>query len=393
MNIKDVAATYADYQVEMRRWFHHNPEVSEKECETAQKIREELDKMGIEWQHCGLETSTLATIKGTKPGKTILIRGDIDALTVTEETGLPFASKNDGIMHACGHDCHISMMLTAAHILNDMKEELSGTVKLVWQSSEEVATGAKAMIEDGALEGVDGCFAMHVWGGVDAGRVSCDAGPRMGAARMFEINVEGKSGHGAQPHGCIDAVVAGSAIVSNLQTIVSRNINPADPAVVTVGTFNAGSRWNVIAGTAKLTGTTRCFSYDVFDKLPGYVEQIAKDTAQAFGATAEVKDTLLVPPTVNDARMAALARAVARDVISEDAPISVPATAGGEDFAYFMEKVPGCVLLLGIGDEASGATYGNHHSKFTVHEPTLIKGAEIYAKVAMDFNAGRTVEF
>ena len=225
MNIKDVAATYADYQVEMRRWFHHNPEVSEKEYETAQKIREELDKMGIEWQHCGLETSTLATIKGTKPGKTILIRGDIDALTVTEETGLPFASKNDGIMHACGHDCHISMMLTAAHILNDMKEELSGTVKLVWQSSEEVATGAKAMIEDGALEGVDGCFAMHVWGGVDAGRVSCDAGPRMGAARMFEINVEGKSGHGAQPHGCIDAVVAGSAIVSNLQTIVSRNIN------------------------------------------------------------------------------------------------------------------------------------------------------------------------
>lgn len=351
--MKEVAAKYADYQVEMRRWFHHNPELSEKEFETAAKIREELDKMGIPWEHCGLETSTLATIKGAKPGKTVLIRGDIDALSVTEQTGLPFASKNEGVMHACGRDCHISMMLTAAHILNDMKDDLCGTVKLAWQSSEEVATGAKAMIAAGAMDGVDGCFAIHVWGDVPAGKVACDAGPRMSAARKFEIDVKGYSGHGAQPHAAVDAIVAGSAIVNSLQTIVSRRINPAEPAVVTVGTFNAGERWNVISGNARLEGTTRCFSYDVFDKLPEYVEQVAVDTAKAYGCTAEVKDTLLVPPVVNDPGMAALARSVAREVIDDEAPINVPPTTGGEDFAYFMEKAPGCVLLLGVGDEAS----------------------------------------
>lgn len=391
MGMKEVAEKYSDYQVEMRRWFHNNAEVSEKEYETAKKIREELDKMGVEWEYCGLETSTLATIKGAKPGKTVLLRGDIDALSVTEETGLPFASKTKGVMHACGHDCHISMLLTAAHILNDMKDELCGTVKLAWQSSEEVATGAKAMVEDGALDGVDACFAMHVWGNVPAGHISCDAGPRMGAARMFEIDVQGNSGHGAQPDLAVDAIVAGSAIVGSLQTIVSRKLAPAEPAVVTVGTFTAGERWNVIAGSAKLTGTTRCFSYDVFNKFPEYVEQVATDTAKAYGCTAEVRDTLLVPPTVNDEGMSALARAVAQDVIGEEAPIHVPPTAGGEDFAYFMEKVPGCVLLLGVADEAYGACYVQHHSKFTVYEPELIRGAQIYAKVAMDFNAGREV--
>ena len=385
--MKEVAEKYSDYQVEMRRWFHNNAEVSEKEYETAKKIREELDKMGVEWEHCGLETSTLATIKGAKPGKTVLLRGDIDALSVTEETGLPFASKTKGVMHACGHDCHISMLLTAAHILNDMKDELCGTVKLAWQFSEEVATGAKAMVEDG----VDACFAMHVWGNVPAGHISCDAGPRMGAARMFEIDVQGNSGHGAQPDLAVDAIVAGSAIVGSLQTVVSRKLAPAEPAVVTVGTFNAGERWNVIAGSAKLTGTTRCFSYDVFNKFPEYVEQVATDIAKAYGCTAEVRDTLLVPPTVNDEGMSALARAVAQDVIGEEAPIHVPPTAGGEDFAYFMEKVPGCVLLLGVADEVSGACYVQHHSKFTVYEPELIRGAQIYAKVAMDFNAGREV--
>ena len=391
MGMKEVAEKYSDYQVEMRRWFHNNAEVSEKEYETAKKIREELDKMGVEWEHCGLETSTLATIKGAKPGKTVLLRGDIDALSVTEETGLPFASKTKGVMHASARDCHISMLVTAAHILNDMKDELCGTVKLAWQSSEEVATGAKAMVEDGVLDGVDACFAMHVWGNVPAGHISCDAGPRMGAARMFEIDVQGNSGHGAQPDLAVDAIVAGSAIVGSLQTIVSRKLAPAEPAVVTVGTFNAGERWNVIAGSAKLTGTTRCFSYDVFNKFPEYVEQVAKDTAKAYGCTAEVRDTLLVPPTVNDEGMSALARAVAQDVIGEEAPIHVPPTAGGEDFAYFMEKVPGCVLLLGVADEASGACYVQHHSKFTVYEPELIRGAQIYAKVAMDFNAGREV--
>lgn len=389
MTVKEVAKKYADYQVEMRRWFHENPELSEQEFESSAKIKEELDKMGVEWEACGLETGVLATIKGAKPGKTILLRGDMDALTVTEETGLPFASKNPGKMHACGHDCHMSMLLTAAQILKDMKDELAGTVKLAFQPAEEVAKGAKSMIEQGAMDGVDGCFAMHVWGGVDSGTYSCDPGPRMAAARQFGIDVQGKSGHGAQPHECVDAVVVGAAIVNNLQTIISRNIAPSDTAVVTVGTFNAGERWNVIAGAAHLEGTNRSFKREIHDSMPARIDKIAKDTAAAFGATATTWDNLLVPPVINDEHMVSIVRNAADTAIGAGSLADVPPTTGGEDFAYFMEKAPGAVLLLGIGSEACNAIYGNHHNKFTVDESALIHGAEIYAQTALDFCAGK----
>ena len=182
MNIEEVASKYAGYQVEIRRHFHRHPEVSGKEYETSKMVKAELDKIGVEWVPCGLETGVLATIKGEKPGKTILLRGDMDALTVDEQTGAPYASENPGVMHACGHDCHTSMLLTAAHILNDMKSELCGTVKLAFQPAEEIAEGAKSMIEQGAMDGVDGCFGIHVWADVPSGKVSVEAGPRMGAA-------------------------------------------------------------------------------------------------------------------------------------------------------------------------------------------------------------------
>ena len=353
MDIKEVAKKYADYQINMRRYFHENPELSEKEFNTSKVVKEELDKIGVPWVPCGLETGVLATIKGSKPGKTILLRGDMDALTVTEKTGLPFASKNEGVMHACGHDCHISMMLTAAHILNDMKEDLCGTVKLAFQPAEEVATGAPAMIKDGALEGVDGCFAIHVWFDVDAGHISCDAGPRMGAANMFTIDVTGKGGHGATPHSCVDAVVVQAAIINNLQSMVSREFSPMEPVVVTVGEVKAGYRWNVIA----------------------------------YRATAVTKNTVLCPPVINDEHMAAVVQGASRKVIAPDAPVAVPATMGGEDFAFFMDKVPGCVCQLGIRNEACKAVYPQHSCYYTVDESALLGGAMLYAQTALDFNA------
>lgn len=387
MNIQDTAAKYADYQIEMRRHFHENPEVSGKEYETSKTVKAELDKIGVPWVACGLETGVLATIKGDKPGKTILLRGDMDALTVNEQTGLPYASKNEGVMHACGHDCHISMMLTAARILNDMKAELCGTVKLAFQPAEEIAQGAKSMIEQGAMEGVDGCFGIHVWSDVPSGKVSVEAGSRMAAAGRFVIDVTGKGGHGAAPHQCVDAVVVSAAIVNNLQTIVSREIAPSDPAVVTVGTVKAGTRWNVVAETGRLEGTTRCFSNEVFDAFPERLDRIAKDTAKAFCAEAELSDyEILVPPTINDAHMSAIAEAAARKVMSEDAPIVSPATTGGEDFAYYMKEAPGAIALLGVGNEACGAVWPQHSGNYCVDESALIKGAMLYAQVAMDFN-------
>lgn len=387
MTIKETAAKYADYQIEMRRYFHANPEVSEQEFQTSKKVKEELDKMGVEWTDCGLETGVLATIKGSKSGKTILIRGDMDALTVKEETGLPFASKNEGVMHACGHDCHISMMLTAAQILKDMKEELCGTVKLAFQPAEEVAKGAKSMIEQGALQGVDGCFSIHVWGGVPTGHVCCSCGPRMASADMFKIQVTGKGGHGAEPNKCIDAAVVSAAIVNNLQTIVSRETSPTDPAVVTVGRMDVGTRWNVVAEKATLEGTSRCFSNELWNAMPGMIERIAKDTASSFRAEATMENTRLVPPTNNDAEMAATVENAAKKVIAEDAPITAPVTMGGEDFAFFMQEVPGAVALLGVKNEACGAVYPNHSGKFTVDEDMLLKGAMLYVQTAMDFNA------
>lgn len=387
MNIKEIAAKYESYLPEVRYHFHAHPEVSEKEFETSKRIREELDKMGVEWRVCGLETGTLATIKGAKPGKTILLRGDIDALTVQEDTGLPYASQNAGIMHACGHDCHISMLLTATQILKDMKDDLCGTVKLAFQPAEEVAVGAKSMIADGALDGVDACFGMHVWADVEAGKVSLEPGPRMAAADCFKIEVTGRGSHGAAPHQGIDAVVAVSAMVNNLQTIVSREIDPAQPAVVTVGAINAGTRWNVVAEHGHLEGTARCFTPEVRAQYQEAIERIMNTTAETFRVKAEMEWIPLVPPTINDPHMSAVAEAAARKVIGPDSPVLSEKTSGGEDFAYFMEKVPGAMALLGIRNESCGAVWPNHSGKFCVDESALLKGAMLYAQVAMDFNA------
>ena len=387
MDIKSVAAQYEQYVIDMRRHFHAHPEVSGQEVETSKRIKEELDKMGVEWRQCG-GNGVLATIRGAKPGKTILLRGDMDGLAVQEETGAEFASRNPGVMHACGHDCHTAMMLTAAQILKDMKEDLCGTVQLAYQPAEEIAVGAKAMIADGALEGVDACFGIHVWANVPAGHVSVEAGPRMASADQFTINIQGKGSHGAEPHRGIDAAVIASAIVNNLQSIVSREMDPADPAVVTVGRMDVGSRWNVVAEYGMLDGTFRCFSPEIRAHLSDSIERMAKATGETFrAAKVEYRINPLVPPTVNDAHISAIAEGAARKVMSEDAPIRSEKTTGGKDFAYFMEKVPGAIALLGIQNEACGAIWPQHSGKFTVDETALINGAMLYVQTAMDFNA------
>ena len=389
MNYEEVAKNYNEYQVTMRRYFHENPEISTKEYNTSKVVKDELTKMGVEWVPCGLETGVLATVKGAKPGKTILLRGDMDALSVTEESGVEYESRNKGVMHACGHDCHISMMLTAAKILNDHKDELCGTVKLAFQPAEEVALGAKSMVENGAMDGVDGCFAIHVWSDVESGHISCDAGPRMAAAYQYAINIKGKGGHGAAPHQCVDAAVVASAIVSDLQTIVSREIDPMDPAVVTVGVINVGERWNVVPEKGRIEGTMRCFSDYLWENLPKMVDRIAENAAKAFRAEVTTEYVRLVPPTNNNPVMADVAKNAAKKIMGEDAPVALPATMGGEDFAFFMEKAPGAVALLGVRNEECGAIWPQHSSHYRVDENALVKGAMLYVQTAMDFNASK----
>lgn len=254
MDLASIVRSKADFLIGMRRRIHAHPELSGREFETAALVREELTKAGIEWRPCGLQTGTLAEIRGAKPGRTVLLRADMDALPVTETTGASFASCNPGVMHACGHDCHTAMLLTAALVLQETREEWGGVVRLAFQPAEESGEGALSMIAQGALEGVYACFAMHVWSDVPAGRIGLISGPCMAGTDRFEIDVKGVGGHAAQPEHCVDALVAGAAIVDGLQTLVSREVSPVDTAVVTIGTFNSGTRWNVIAGEARLTG-------------------------------------------------------------------------------------------------------------------------------------------
>ncbi len=385
MNIEALVQQYGDYQIEMRRWFHRHPEPSEQEFETAAKIREELDKMGIKWRKCGMETGTMAVIEGAEPGRTIMLRGDIDGLSVTEDTGLPFASEKPGMMHACGHDCHISMLLTAAKILNDVKDRLKGRVVLAFQPAEEVGAGAPAMIRDGLLEGVDACFGQHVWWSLPAGTLGVCTGAAFASGDRFEIDVIGKSGHGAEPQSARDATVMGAAIVQNLQTILSREVNPIDTAVVTVGTFESGSRWNVISGRAKLTGTTRAYSREVRSRLPEQIERIASMTAGALGGEAKLTYSELVPVTINDAKMAELVRASGRKLLGDEHVVEPEPTMGGEDFGNYQEHVPGVMAFFGIQNAACGACWPQHHEKYTVDESVLVKGAAVYAQVALDF--------
>lgn len=389
MNILEVAKKYEEYVISMRRKFHENPEPSMQEYETSRAVQEELDKMGVEYVVCGNGIGVLATIKGGKPGKTILLRGDMDALTVNEENDLPYKSKKDGLMHACGHDAHTAMMLGAAQILKDVKEELCGTVKLAFQPAEEIGKGALAMIAEGAMEGVDGVFGQHIWSGVETGKVSIEAGPRMASASQFEIKVQGKGGHGAEPASCVDAVICSAAIVNSLQTLVSREFKPSDPVVVTVGTMNVGTRWNVIADSGVLTGTTRCYNPQINKELPEKMERIVKAIGAAHRCEVEFHDDLLLGPTVNHPEMSKIALESAKKIFGEEGITQMEATTGGEDFSYFIDAAPekmGAFAFVGVANEACDSCNPHHSPKFKVDEAALIHGAALYCQVAADFN-------
>lgn len=390
MNIKESAQKYSDYIVEIRRKIHENPELSTQEFETSKLIMQELDKIGVPYVQCGsLGTGVLATIQGAKPGKTILIRGDMDALPVAEENDLPFKSKVEGRMHACGHDGHTACMITAAHILNDVKDELCGTVKLAFQPAEETAQGAKDMIAAGAMEGVDGVYGMHLWSGVPSGTACAAAGGRMAGAAQFEIWIQGKGGHGAEPASCVDAITCTTAIVNSLQTIVSREFRPLDAAVLTVGRIDAGFRWNVIADSAYIAGTTRCFDNAIAKAFPEKIERMAKGIAEAYRCTAKVKYTDLVPPTVNHPVMSAVVEGAIREILGEDANFDFGPTTGGEDFAFFINAAPeqmGAICLCGIRDEAKDCCHEHHSPKFKIDESALLNAACLYCQVAADFN-------
>lgn len=387
MNIQEIAKEYQAYLIEMRRWFHAHPEIGEKEFETSKKIKEELTKYGIEWRPCGLETGVLATVVGGKPGKTILLRADMDALPVPEETGFSFASRNPGFSHACGHDCHTASLLTTARMLHEHREELCGTVKFAFQPAEEVGTGAPGMIRDGALEGVDGAFAIHIWSTIPSGKVSIKGGPQMAAVDKFTIDIQGKGGHASAPHECIDPIVCLGSMIQSLQTVVSRECNPADAAVLTIGKVTSGTLWNVIPTSAYMEGTTRFFTRQLQKAFPEKMERMVQATAAAYGCKADMTYKSLIPPTINDDDAAEQVKASAAKIVSKENVIDIGPISTGEDFGIFLEQVPGVLALVGVGNEACGAIWPQHSSRYTVDEDALLNSVMLYAQVAMDHNA------
>ena len=383
--IKNLAEKYTDYIIEQRRFFHTIPELSLNEVETTAKLVEELKKMDMEVITFPDYNGCIGIIKGAKPGKTVMLRADIDALPVKEQTGLPFASTN-GNMHACGHDTHIAMQLGAAKILSDLKKEIKGTVKLLFQSGEEVALGAKYYANNGYLDDVDAVYGTHIWSEVEAGKFNLESGERMASCDTFKITVEGTSAHGSAPNLGNDALYAAASIVMNIQSYVSRIKDPLNAAVVTVGTMNGGQRFNIIANHIEMEGTTRTFNKEIRNLMEDELRKIVENTAIALGVTAKLEYSYLTDPIINEhVNLNSLVQNAAVKLYGEDVLAPMTKLMGAEDFSHLMAKVPGFYGFIGCYNEKIGAIHNNHSEFFLVDESTLPMGSALAAQFAYDF--------
>lgn len=391
MDVKKLAEESESYIVERRRYYHAHPELTCEEKNTRDSIHRDLEALGItdirDASNCyGL----IATIHGGKPGKTVALRADIDALSFQEETGLPFASCEPGKMHACGHDCHIAMLLGAAKILQANREELSGNVRLIVQPAEEIVAGANWMIEAGALDGVDAIYGNHVWATVDAPYVDFTAGSRMAYSGRFDIYINGVSSHAASPHLGADAITCAALIIDNLQRYVSRMNDPLNPLVLTIGTIEGGNRFNAVANRVHMEGVTRAYSADLHEKV---MRQIIENTAKAMGMTATLEYADVVAPVLNDDdELTQLAQDAVTKLYGKDTLIQLPPMMGSEDFANYAAKIPAVFGFLGCRNESKGIVHVNHHEKFDVDESILPRGTAIMTQFAVDYLAKNAPE-
>lgn len=374
--------------VEWRRHLHQRPELGFQEQLTSELIAGKLQEWGIDHKTGIAKTGIVATISSNRPGPVLAIRADMDALPIQEENNVPYRSQHDGIMHACGHDGHTAIALGTAYYLANHRDDFTGTVKIIFQPAEEGPGGAKPMIEEGVLKNpdVEAIIGLHLWNNLPLGTVGVRSGALMAAVECFRCTIFGKGGHGAMPHQTVDSIVLSAQIVNALQTIVARNVNPIDSAVVTVGELHAGTALNVIADTARMSGTVRYFD----PKLDGYfgkrIEQIIAGICQSQGANYELDYWQLYPPVINDARIAELVRSVALDVV--ETPVGVVPkcqTMGGEDMAFFLQEVPGCYFFVGSANPSKNLAYPHHHPRFDFDETALLMGAELFVRCVEKF--------
>ncbi|MGL5942703.1 MAG: M20 metallopeptidase family protein [Waterburya sp.] len=374
--------------VEWRRKLHQKPELGFQEHITAEFIQQKLEEWQIPHQTEIAKTGIVATIKSNSPGKILAIRADMDALPIQEANEVPYRSQHDGKMHACGHDGHTAIALGTAYYLAQHRDNWAGTVKIIFQPAEEGPGGAKPMIEAGVLHNpdVDAIIGLHLWNNLPLGTIGVRSGALMAAVECFRCQILGKGGHGAMPHQTVDSIVVASQIVNALQTIVSRNVNPLDAAVVTIGEFHAGTALNVIADTANLSGTIRYFDSKLETLISQRLEAIISSICQMHGADYKLDHWQLYPPTINDSAIAELVRSVAAEVV--ETPIGVVPecqTMGGEDMSFFLQQVPGCYFFLGSANPEQGLAYPHHHPRFDFDETALGMGVEIFVRCVEQF--------
>ncbi len=377
-----------EYTSSHRRDFHSHPELGFHEIRTAGIVASELNALGLE-VHTGIaETGVVAIMEGSKPGPVVLVRADMDALPILEETGASYASQNPGIMHACGHDGHTAILLTVARILNDHRNEMSGTVKFVFQPAEEGMGGAEKMIQGGVLDNpkVDVTLALHVWNEKPVGWIGIANGPAMAGAEIFKIKVIGKGGHGAAPHLSVDPLLAAAQIVSALQGVVARNVPPFKTAVVSVCTIHGGEAFNVIPPAVELTGTIRTFEPEVRKLVLDRFEKTVTSVAEGLGCQAVIDMQQLTPATINQPGTAAHVQAVARRLFPQAEVDSADyITMGSEDFAFILERVPGCFFFIGSANHEKGLDASHHNPKFDFDESILPQAAALMAATVADF--------
>ncbi len=390
MDIKKLATDVLDEVIKWRRDLHQIPEIGQNLPQTSEYVCNVLDELGISYKKgVGLDSAIVGVIEGGKgPGKTLALRADMDALEIEEETGLPFASTN-GNMHACGHDGHTAILLGAARVLNDIKDEFAGKVVLLFQPAEEISAGAEPMVKAGALEGVDAVMGIHV-GSIstqgEPGTILFSKGSMMACLDRWTLKIKGVGAHGAYPHNGRDPIVMAGKFIESVQTVISRELDPVDPGVITIGMVNAGTAYNIIPGEVNIEGTARAVKQETREFIAKRIGEIAESIAKVSGGSVEYDYIFGAPPVINDAEFTTLAMESATKVLGEEnVELMANPVMGGEDFAYYLEEVPGTFAFLSTPLAIDGTIYPHHNSRFALDEEQFDKGVAVFVQTALDY--------
>jgi len=386
MKILDEAFAIGDETIAIRRDFHRHPELGLEEVRTAGIVAEKLHELGLEVTTGVGKTGVVGLLCGQKESPVLLLRFDMDALPILEETGVDYASQSPGKMHACGHDSHVAVGLSVAKLLASRKDALPGTIKFVFQPGEEGAGGAELMVEEGVLDNPrpDYSMAMHVWNDQPVGWYALTPGPIMAGAHIFSVKVTGKGGHAASPHLSVDPIVASAQIISALQSITSRNIHPLESAVVSVSKIDAGTAFNIIPQEATFSGTIRTFKSEVFDIVSDRFQSIVHSVAEGMGCLAEIHMERITYPVTNDPSMVGIMSDVVLQLDPQAQVVSHFQTMGSEDFSFMMQDIPGCFIMVGSANHEKGLDYGHHHPKFNIDESCLPYAVAMMARGAIE---------